>query len=86
MTEQRMPRGDPISELRFALAEADAEDTSERLRRRVLEASIDARAQGRPGEPAEHIDGAETLRRTVGVLDALLGRSRHGRVVPSGAA
>ncbi len=73
MTEQRMPRGDPISELRFALAEADAEDTSERLRRRVLEASIDARAQGRPGEPAEHIDGAETLRRTVGVLDALLG-------------
>ena len=67
-----MLRGDLVSELRFALAEADADDTSERLRLRVFQASIDARAQGRPGEPAEHIDGAETLRRTVGILDALL--------------
>ena len=67
-----MLRGDPISELRFALAEADVEDPSERLRRRVLEASIEAHAQGR-GAPTEHIDGAETLRRTVVILEGLLG-------------
>ena len=72
MTEEPVLRGDAISELRFALAEADAEDPSEQLRRRVLETSMEARPQGR-GAPTEHIDGAETLRRTVGILDELLG-------------
>jgi uncharacterized protein (TIGR03083 family) len=64
---------DPVSELRFALAEADAVDAPDTLRARVLAAAIAARPAGHPVERPEVISGAEVFRRTVERLDGLLG-------------
>jgi uncharacterized protein (TIGR03083 family) len=63
---------DPLDELRFALAEGDAEDTAETLRSRVMAAGLAARAAGRYVEVAPAISPVEAFRRGAGSLDALL--------------
>lgn len=62
----------PLDELRFALAEADAEAPPAGLRTRVVRVALDHRAAGRPLDAPEGIDGVEVFRRTVRSLDDLL--------------
>lgn len=63
----------PLTELRFALAEADATDAPAGLRDRLLERIASVRSPGRSLSPPTVIRGAEVFRRTVERLDALLG-------------
>jgi uncharacterized protein (TIGR03083 family) len=63
---------DPLDELRFALAEGDAEDTAESLRARILAGGLAARAPGRYIEMAPAISPVEAFRRGATGLDALL--------------
>jgi uncharacterized protein (TIGR03083 family) len=64
---------DPVAELRFALAEADAVDAPASLRDRVLRAAVAARPPGRPTDPPPHVSGVDAFRRTVARFDTLLG-------------
>ena len=64
--------GNPLVELRFALAEGDAVDTPEALRARVLAAAAASRPPGEAVDRPEHIAGTEVLRRSIAHLDALL--------------
>ncbi len=73
MTERDDETRDPVTELRFALAEGDAAEADDALRERVVAAATAARAPGTSSDPPEHIAGAEVFRRTVAKLDALLG-------------
>jgi uncharacterized protein (TIGR03083 family) len=61
-----------MTELQFALAEADAVDPTAALRARVMAAAIAARPAGRSVDLPEVIGGAEVFRRTVERFDALL--------------
>lgn len=63
---------DPVTELRFALAEADSVEPTDSLRARVVAAAMASRSAGRSVDPPEMISGAEVFRRTVERLDALL--------------
>lgn len=63
---------DRLRELRFALAEADAEEPSGHLRARIVDAAVAARRPGRPTRAPTHIPGVEVFRRTVNRLDGLL--------------
>lgn len=72
MSEDRTVPPDPVTELRYALAEADAEDTSTDLRARVLGAAAASRAPMTPADPPAHISGVEVFRRTIASLDGLL--------------
>jgi len=63
---------DPVTELRFALAEADTVEPTDALRDRVLAAAEATRPAGRSVHQPEVISGAEVFRRTVERLDALL--------------
>jgi uncharacterized protein (TIGR03083 family) len=73
VNEPEAPRvDDPVAELRFALAEADAVDAPASLRDRVLRAALAARPPGRPTHPPPHISGVEAFRRTVARFDTLL--------------
>lgn len=67
---------DLVTELHFALAEADAETPVPGLRARVVGAAVDHRAPGFVVESAEHVPGAETLRRMGDRLSALLAELR----------
>jgi uncharacterized protein (TIGR03083 family) len=71
--EQKHTQPDPVTELRFALAEADAVDPPSGLRDRVMANAMSARTPGRSVPAAADIDGTEVFRRTVERLDALLG-------------
>ncbi len=64
---------DPMRELYFALAEADAEAFPPDLRARALATAVASRAPGRAVPAAEHITGADAFRRAVDSLDAVLG-------------
>ena len=64
--------GDALDELRFALAEADAEAPGGDLRRRVLDAALAARGPGRPATSVDRVTGAEAFRRAVDSLYDLL--------------
>lgn len=68
------PVTDVISELRFALAEADTETPDVDLQSRVVGAAIGRRPAGRPVEPPDHIDGLEAFRRMTSRLEVLLGQ------------
>jgi uncharacterized protein (TIGR03083 family) len=63
---------DAITELRFALAEADAEATDDPLRQSVVANAVRRRRPGAPVEQAAWISGLEVFRRTVADLDQLL--------------
>jgi uncharacterized protein (TIGR03083 family) len=65
-------RADALRELRFALAEAEAEAPPPSLRDRMLEGALDGRPAGRPVSPPAHISGAEVFRRTTSSLAALV--------------
>jgi uncharacterized protein (TIGR03083 family) len=72
MSERENFEPDPVTELRFALAEADAIDPPSGLRDRVVTNAIAARPPGRSFPVPDVITGAEVFRRTVERLDALL--------------
>ncbi|HET6963434.1 MAG TPA: maleylpyruvate isomerase family mycothiol-dependent enzyme [Acidimicrobiales bacterium] len=63
---------DALRELRFALAEADAEAPPNALRDRIRNAALEVRSAGRPASPPAHIPGVEVFRRTTGAFDALI--------------
>jgi uncharacterized protein (TIGR03083 family) len=65
--------GEPLEELRFALAEADAEVPAPALRGRVRTASLGTRPPGRPSVDVEAVPGAEAFSRAASALDAILG-------------
>lgn len=69
---ESMGAGGPMEELRFALAEGDAEAVGEELRTRLVHQALAARGPGRPLEAPEAISGLEAFRRAVGQMDALL--------------
>jgi uncharacterized protein (TIGR03083 family) len=64
---------DPLTEMRYALAEGEASDVAAHIRSRVLAAVFADRPAGYPLETAEPISGAETFARMTARLDALLG-------------
>jgi uncharacterized protein (TIGR03083 family) len=66
------PPSEMIDELRYALAQADAEETDPALRDRVVLAATARRPAGRPVLVADHISGLAALRRTAARLDDLL--------------
>lgn len=63
---------DPLEELRFALAEADAQTPTPRLLQRVRASALSERRPGRPSVEAEAVSGLETYRRAARAFDALL--------------
>ena len=71
MTANDQPR-DPVTELRFALAEGDAIDASDALRARVLAAAAEARQSGVAVDAPAWISGTDVFRRAVMSLDELL--------------
>jgi uncharacterized protein (TIGR03083 family) len=66
---------DPIAELRFALAEADAESPARAFRHRLLTGAMSQRSPGIPARPVDYVTGVETMRRSTthlaGLLEAL---------------
>ncbi len=64
---------DPLTEMRFALAEGQASDVAANVRSRVLAAVFADRQAGYPLETAEPISGAQAWVRMTARLDALLG-------------
>lgn len=62
---------DAVRELRYALAEAEAEAPPRTLRDRMLEAALEGRPAGRPASPPAHIPGVEVFRRTTSAFSAL---------------
>jgi len=69
------PRHDdnPLAELHFALAEADAQHPPTGLRETVLDAALAARTAGRPVDEPSPISPVEGFRRAVASFDRLLG-------------
>jgi uncharacterized protein (TIGR03083 family) len=70
MTSVNAP--DPLEELRYALAEADAEPTPAALRGRVMLAALAGRVAGRTVHQAPAITAVEGFRRTTDALARLL--------------
>lgn len=68
--------GDAVSELRFALEEADADRAAAHIRNRVLDAAISQRAAGYTSYPAETWSGADCFCRVTDALEEVLGRLR----------
>lgn len=66
------PSGQPIEELRFALAEADTHRPPVALRSRVLDAAVSARRPGRNIGTGDPITAVEAYRRTMVSFDAVL--------------
>jgi uncharacterized protein (TIGR03083 family) len=66
--------GDPITEMRFALAEGEASSIGTDARSRILGAILAGRPPGYPVQTAEPISGVETFARLTARLDALLGQ------------
>jgi uncharacterized protein (TIGR03083 family) len=65
------PSDDPMEELRFALAEGDAETPPTRTRDRVLTTALGGRPAGRPVDPAPPITPSEGYRRAAAAVSAL---------------
>lgn len=65
-------RVDPITELRYALAQGDTETPASTFRDQLLAAAMAARAPGLPVDPREPVSGVETLRRMTSRLSQLL--------------
>ena len=63
---------DPLEELRFALAEGDADTLAEGLRGRVVAAGLAARRAGRHVDVGPDIAPTEAFRRATASLDGLL--------------
>jgi uncharacterized protein (TIGR03083 family) len=63
---------DPITELRFALAEADTQTPAAGLRDRMVAAAMLQRRPGMPVRPADHISGLQAFRRMASRLASLL--------------
>jgi Mycothiol maleylpyruvate isomerase N-terminal domain len=63
---------DLLTELRFALAEADTETPSRHFRAGLLTAAMAKRAPGLSANPAAHVSGLEALRRMGSRLASLL--------------
>jgi uncharacterized protein (TIGR03083 family) len=66
------PTGQPIEELRFALAEADTHRPPSALRSRVLDAVVSARRPGRDVGAGAPITAVEAYRRTMASFDRVL--------------
>ncbi len=64
---------DLLTELHYALAEADAQTPAGGLRDRVLDAATDGRAPGFTTDPVDRVTGATAFRRMGDRLAALLG-------------
>jgi uncharacterized protein (TIGR03083 family) len=65
-------RVNPITELRYALAQGDTETPARTFRDHLLATAMSARAPGLPVDPQEPISGLETLRRLTARLSELL--------------
>ena len=72
MTELRR-HDNPLEELHFALAEADAQRPPKGLGATVLDAALTARSAGRPVDEPSPISPVEAFRRAVASVDELLG-------------
>lgn len=72
MTPERSAT-DIVTELHFALAEADARTPAAGMRERVVGAASDQRAPGFPVDRAAHVSGSDGFARTGERLSALLG-------------
>jgi uncharacterized protein (TIGR03083 family) len=72
MTELRR-HDNPLGELHFALAEADAQRPPKGLGATVLDAALAARSAGRPVDELSPISPVEAFRRAVASIDELLG-------------
>ena len=74
MSGPDVPRGDPLRELRLALAESDGDAgaLSPDVRARLMSAALSARSPGQSSLPVERISGHEVFRRSVEQLDGLL--------------
>jgi uncharacterized protein (TIGR03083 family) len=72
MSPDPTSRRNPFVELRYALAEADAEAPPVGLRERVVRAVLAARPAGPRATPATRITVVEAFRRTVASFDATL--------------
>ncbi len=66
------PLGQPLEELRYALAEADAHPPPVALKARVLESATTSRRPGRAIGTGPPITAAEAYRRTIVSLDAVV--------------
>jgi len=64
---------DPLTEIRYALAEGDASTVGTDARSRILAAVLGDRPAGYPLDSAEPISGAETFGRMTARMDSLLG-------------
>ena len=64
--------GDPIAELRFALAEAQSAAPARAFRDRLLSGAMAQRSPGMPARPSDFVSGAETMRRQTSRLAGLL--------------
>jgi uncharacterized protein (TIGR03083 family) len=62
----------PLDELHFALAEADAQSPTKGLAEAVFDAAMAARSAGRPVDEPSPISAVEAFRRAVASLDRLL--------------
>jgi len=72
-------RENPLEELRFALAEGDAEAAPNILGPSVFEAALAARSAGRPVDEPPAISPVEAFRRAVASLDGLLASLSPGQ-------
>lgn len=78
MNADDRPEPDTLRELRFALAESDAETPPPDVRHRLLAGALSARPAGRSSEPVEAVSGAEAFRRAAFRMDRLLGDLEAG--------
>jgi uncharacterized protein (TIGR03083 family) len=65
-------RVDPITELRYALAQGDTETPASSFRDHLLATAMSARAPGLPVDPQESISGLQSLNRLTARLSQLL--------------
>ncbi|HUI04307.1 MAG TPA: maleylpyruvate isomerase family mycothiol-dependent enzyme [Acidimicrobiales bacterium] len=72
----RRPSTDPLDELRYALAEGNAQRPSAALADAVMAAALNARSAGRPVDDPEPISPVEALAQASASLDSLLGSLR----------
>lgn len=63
---------DPITELRYALAQGDTANPAHAFRRQLLATAMTARTPGMPVDPYESISGLESFRRLTARLSRLL--------------
>jgi uncharacterized protein (TIGR03083 family) len=62
----------PMQELGFALAEAQAEPVADEVRAKIVRAALDGRPPGRPAHAPGPMSGPEVFRRSVEQMDVLL--------------